>query len=113
MAKCQVCQLEMTDPDSVSCLLPVLIVADPDGEIIERYWRNSSYFDVNDRCHDCEIVNVDGNFHHFGCDIERCPKCGLQLISCGCFEGKTLEFHADLNFGGHMEDIKTPVDVNI
>ncbi|MFV2016029.1 MAG: hypothetical protein ACC656_11400 [Candidatus Heimdallarchaeota archaeon] len=34
-------------------------------------------------CSDC-AVKV-GEEHQLGCDIERCPKCGTQLISCGCF----------------------------
>lgn len=34
-------------------------------------------------CHDCGAK--EGQLHHLGCDMERCPKCGHQLISCGCF----------------------------
>jgi len=59
-----------------------------DGEI---YDRDTTYFDVNDRCHDCGIENKNGNLHHFGCDIERCPKCGGQLISCDCENKKLVE----------------------
>lgn len=33
-------------------------------------------------CHDCN-AGV-GQPHHFGCDVERCPRCGMQLISCEC-----------------------------
>jgi hypothetical protein len=35
-------------------------------------------------CHDCNAK--PGHYHHLGCDTERCPKCGGQLISCGCFD---------------------------
>jgi len=39
-------------------------------------------------CQDCGVKH--GGIHHFGCDAERCPYCGLQLISCGCLEGASV-----------------------
>lgn len=32
-------------------------------------------------CHDCGALR--GEAHHPGCDMETCPHCGGQLISCG------------------------------
>ena len=34
-------------------------------------------------CGDCAAT--EGEMHSLGCDMERCPKCAGQLISCGCF----------------------------
>lgn len=34
------------------------------------------------RCHDCNVQ--EGELHKLGCDMERCPFCGNQLIACGC-----------------------------
>ena len=36
-------------------------------------------------CHDCAVIN--GQFHHVGCDMEQCPNCQGQLLSCDCLAG--------------------------
>jgi hypothetical protein len=33
-------------------------------------------------CHDCGVK--EGELHFLGCDMERCPFCYNQLITCGC-----------------------------
>jgi hypothetical protein len=35
------------------------------------------------RCDDCGAKAK--HFHHLGCDLEWCPRCGNQLITCGCW----------------------------
>lgn len=39
-------------------------------------------------CHDCNVQ--DEGYHHPGCDMEICPKCGGQLITCLC-EGASVK----------------------
>lgn len=34
-------------------------------------------------CHDCGVIK--GQIHLLDCDMERCPRCKEQLISCGCY----------------------------
>lgn len=80
MVKCQDCKQEMQT--ATSCTKPYIRV---NGKV---YLRNTRYHDVNKRCHDCGIVN--GNIHHFGCDMERCPRCKGQIISCSCKKGVVL-----------------------
>lgn len=85
MSKCQDCKKEMLTASSCKKEFKYLEI---DGKI---YLRNTGYFDDGDRCGDCGIINAPGNIHHWGCDMERCPKCEGQLISCGCKEIRLLE----------------------
>lgn len=40
------------------------------------------------KCHDCGVD--PNNFHINGCDVERCPNCGRQSISCDCEDSETV-----------------------
>lgn len=42
-----------------------------------------------DTCHDCGVQ--PGEYHTPNCDVERCPKCKGQALSCEC----DLEFDDD------------------
>ena len=75
MSKCEDCKQEMSE-EHESCTYDVIVI---EGN---AYKRNTKYHDVNEYCHDCNILN--GGVHHMGCDMERCPICDGQMISCDC-----------------------------
>jgi len=81
MAKCDYCKQEMKEADS--CTFPYLVDKNQ-----MHYQRSRAHFnEPSGRCGDCGIKH--GGIHHYGCDVERCPKCGYQLITCRCW-GKFL-----------------------
>lgn len=56
-----------------------------DGKLYEpiKVGDVRDFYDGEDEesCGDCGAEH--GQQHYAGCDCERCPVCGLQLISCG------------------------------
>lgn len=82
-AKCDYCDSVMMY--GVSCHPTILY----QGLIYKRIPYKNSYLTIlakkrRHTCHDCNVKL--GQYHHLGCDMERCPICGSQLIGCGCFD---------------------------
>ena len=83
MAKCEYCGKEMlTAKGCRKIMIPIKRkgLMDPIrfGDPRER-WNGERF---SGRCGDCGCK--PGGYHHPGCDIETCPNCGGQIISCGC-----------------------------
>lgn len=57
------------------------------GSPLEWDESDLSYAEYN--CHDCGVIK--GQFHTENCDMERCPICLGQYISCGCTKEYIIE----------------------
>ena len=82
---CKDCGKEMTPGNG--CTMERVSLTN--GEDIQRTRYGDEHrgpWEMPEFCHDCNVAK--GQTHHFGCDLERCPKCGGQLIGCACFEEK-------------------------
>lgn len=73
MAICDICGQEMSAVDTCFHFVGAI----PYGE--EKRFGTPP---KGERCHDCGVKK--GGYHHSGCDMEECPNCGEQLISCDC-----------------------------
>ncbi len=84
MAKCGFCNEDMLK--SNGCCISQIILND--GKTYDRIAVGDEYdfyYGIEDetlRCHDCNALM--GEYHHDGCDCEKCPKCHEQLFSCEC-----------------------------
>ena len=70
--------------DAESCGGPMLQVA---GQVYERVrfgQESGNRWEEFDFCPECGVSH--GGLHHPGCDIEECPRCRTQYLSCDCGE---------------------------
>lgn len=54
-------------------------------------------------CPDCGVP--PGEFHLSGCDVERCPSCGGQRISCRCLDEPAREEDIQLPWTGEWPGV--------
>lgn len=78
MANCEICEKDMNR--AKGCLPHAYIMKD-DSRLMPQLVEEHQVHE-NGRCVDCGAK--EGNFHHIGCDQERCMECGLQYIGCDC-----------------------------
>lgn len=94
MAKCTWCSQEMLDDDVTSCEGNHTVLFPGDKEIPSipygKEERGGIIEHLPERCHDCNITL--GGYHHPRCDVEECPECGCQLLSCGCLSEEQPDF---------------------
>jgi hypothetical protein len=78
MAICSSCEREMTT--AASCTATVLHRGGAPIHMIR--WGKERGWPASGRCGDCGVR--PGGFHHLGCDVQRCPLCEGQMMSCDC-----------------------------
>lgn len=87
MAICDYCKRDKLHSDS--CISEPIKI---EGEFYTpiKYGNEENNYSDFERCPDCNVIK--GGYHHPGCDVERCPKCGGRIISCGCLEAELINY---------------------
>jgi hypothetical protein len=79
MAVCTYCEQEMLN--NMSCTPDPIVIDGTQYEPV-RWGAEIGWGQAQVRCGDCGTP--PRGIHHHGCDVEECPACGRQSISCGC-----------------------------
>lgn len=96
MAICQACHLEMLSADD--CPANRFLKYDDGGVLPSSTYH---FDDPYGRCSDCGIKH--GNYHHPHCDIEQCPRCKDQLLSCDCMAIEIMGIKGEWERIGEIE----------
>ena len=81
MAICVDCGREMLE--AAGCTLEALSLDEVPYR--RRRWGHEHRWPrTRGRCGDCNVL--PDQLHHLGCNIEECPVCNHQLITCGCLD---------------------------
>jgi len=81
MPACRHCSKDTDDPKTTTCFNGYIEYQDKTSLSRQPFSE-----DETERCLVCNVL--PGAIHHKGCYMERCPRCGKRLISCGCLVEK-------------------------
>jgi len=68
-----------------SCMESRIRIGDTEYAPLPFKRRNETIFTKKEPPHRCPECNIlPGGFHHVGCALELCPKCGEKWVYCKC-----------------------------
>jgi hypothetical protein len=102
MAVCTLCSQEMTE--QTSCTAPFVIRGEKFEPICWGKERTRPRWKAEGPCPDC--ATPVGGIHHHGCDIEQCPNCMGQALSCGCQESDDDGYEDDETWSSNPRHCK-------
>lgn len=98
---CSVCHgMPEPTPENTPCPISHIVLRGKKYE--KKKWGEGDYKDLAKAIGSCgDCATAVGSYHHVGCDLEDCPRCGQQFIGCGCImsEKNHQKMLHDVTFG--------------